>query len=183
MKILKIVLSVVVILIAVLTIVYAYYGGFSTVRINTEEQGGEIFVYTDVTGDYSNTGTYSNEVYYTLLNDYNIETYKGCGIYLDNPKDVDTDKLRSEVGCIVEFKDSTKIEQVKEKYKVKILPKGKYVVSEFPLKGTPSFIVGIMKVYPALEEYYKNNNITVANPAMEIYDVPNEKIIYRIQIQ
>jgi len=181
MKILKIVLFVIIVLVAVFMIVYGYYGGFSKVVINTEDQGGEIFVYMDVTGDYNNTGTYSNEVYYSLLDDYNIETYKGCGIFLDNPKDVEKDKLSSEVGCIVEFKDSTKIEQVKNKYKVKILPKGKYIVSEFSLKGTPSFIVGMMKVYPAIEEYCNKNKITTASPIMEIYDVPNEKIVYRLQ--
>ncbi len=45
-------------------------------------------------------------LYYDLKDNYSIETTKGFGLYYDNPQDVDKDKLRSIVGCIVESKSS-----------------------------------------------------------------------------
>ena len=40
---------------------------------------------------------------------------------------------------------------------------------------------GIMKVYPALDKYLKEHKYS-DSPIMEIYDVPNKKIIYRKEI-
>lgn len=182
MKILKITLLIIVILTIIVLAVYTYYGGFSKVEIRTEQQGGEIFVYDSMTGDYSRSGVYMDSIYHVLLNDYNTETYKGCGIYYDDPQNVEKENLRSEIGCILEPKDSVKIKEISNKYKIKTLPEGKYMVAEFPFKGTISIFVGMMKVYPALEKYYNENDINSSGPIMEIYDIPNGKIIYRAKM-
>jgi len=42
-----------------------------------------------------------------------------------------------------------------------------------------SIIMGIMKVYPALNKYISENNLSEEGFVMEIYDVPGKKIIYR----
>jgi hypothetical protein len=44
-----------------------------------------------------------------------------------------------------------------------------------------SILVGLMKVYPALEKYTKENGYA-GGAIMEIYDVPNKKIIYRQEL-
>jgi len=136
-----------------------------------------------MTGDYAKSGKLSDEVYYALLNDYEIETFKGFGIYYDNPKEVEKSKLRSEIGCIVEKKDTSKLSQIKGEFKIKTHPEKSYLVTEFPFKGKLSVILGIMKVYPAMEKFAKENGYEMDGAVMEIYDVPNKKILYRKEIK
>ena len=40
-----------------------------------------------------------------------------------------------------------------------------------------------MKVYPALNRYIRNYNLSEDGYVMEIYDVPNKRIIYRKEIR
>ena len=180
MKILKIILIVLVAITAIFISVYAYYGGFHSIEFRTKEQGGEILVYEDVVGDYSQTVEIADQVFYSLLNDFNIETFRGFGIYYDNPAEVEASILRSKVGRILEDADSAKMELIGQKFKVKTLPKGTYTMTEFPYKGMMSILVGLMKVYPEMHKQHAKGNIEIDGPIMEIYDVPNKKIIYRI---
>lgn len=180
MKILKIILIIFGALIILFVGIYAYCGGFRKIEIKVENQGGETIVYESVTGDYGNTAEYTNKIYYALMNDEKIETTKGVGVFYDNPQTVDKDKLRSDVGSILDYTDSTIISKLSGKYQIRTLPEGDYIVAEFPLKGGMSFMVGIMKVYPALNKYRKEHGYK-RSPVTEIYDVPNKKIIYRQQ--
>lgn len=123
-----------------------------------------------------------DEIYYTLLNNYDIETYCGFGIYFDNPKNVEKSKLRSEIGCIVEKRDSSKVLQIEEGIQVKTFPVNSYLVTEFPYKGKLSVLFSLMKVYPCINKYLKNNGYNTHGSIMEIYDMKNKKIIYRKEI-
>lgn len=179
----KIVLLILVIILIIILIAYAYYGGFSKVNVFVDEQGGEVCVYESVVGDYSQTAKYTNKIYYDLLNNYKIETYKGFGTFFDNPQKVDKSKLRSDVGCILEPSDDARTGELQAKYKVKTFSRGSYVVAEFPLKGKMSFIFGVFKVYPAIIKFCKMQGYSEDTPVTEIYDVPNKKIIYRKDIK
>ena len=182
MKAIKIILSAVVVIVLLLTAVYAYYGGFSKIEIKEESQGGEVFVFEEAVGDYSQTPDITNKIYYSLLNDFKIETTKGAGIFIDNPQNTDKNKLRSELGCLLDAPaDSATMVKISEKFKIKALPEGKYLVTEFPFKGTMSVFVGIIKVYPAIMDYVEKNNYK-QQPLTEIYDTPGEKTIYRMPL-
>jgi DNA gyrase inhibitor GyrI len=178
MKIIKIIFAIIVAIMALLVIAYAYYGGFQTVTFSEKKQGGEVIVYEEMIGDYSQTPKVQEKIYQTLLNDEKIETTKGFGIYYDHPKKVETSKLRSEVGCIVDGLDSAAMAKLSEKYNVKTLPISDCVVAEFPYKGVPSIFISMMKVYPALEKYCTQQGIR-NETVMEIYDIGNKVIIYR----
>jgi preprotein translocase subunit SecF len=178
MKIMKIVLIILFILVILFFAICSYYGGFKKISFRIESQGGETVVYENVTGDYSQSPKVSDRVYYMLLNDEKVETTKGFGIYYDNPKKVAKDKLRSEIGCIVENLDSATLTRLADKYQVKTLPKSDFVVTEFPLKGKLSALFGILKVYPALEKFNKEYGY-IESPITEIWDIPNKKTIYR----
>ena len=178
MKIMKVILIIFAILMVLLIVIYAYYGGFKKISFRIENQGGEVVVYENITGDYSQSPKVSDRVYYTLLNDEKIETTKGFGIYYDNPKIVAKDKLRSEIGCIVENVDSATLARLAEKYQVKTLPQSEFVVTEFPFKGKLSVLFGVLKVYPALDKFNKQHGY-IESPITEIWDIPNKKTIYR----
>ena len=175
----KVIIVILLVLVVAIVSIYAYFGGFTKVQFKVEEQGGEILVYQDMVGDYKQSGVVMNQIYQTLQKEYKIETYKGFGIYYDNPQEVEKTKLRSEIGCVLEEKDHSKINNLKDKYKIKVFPKQKYVITEFPHKGTLSIIIGIMKVYPALTKYVKEHNYNTKGFVMELYDIPGKKTVYR----
>lgn len=177
----KIALSIIMALIIAIFLVYAYYGGFKSVDFSVKEQGGEVLVYENMIGDYSQSPVVSDRVYYALLNDYGVVTTKGFGIYYDNPREVEKSKLRSEIGCIVENADSVTLDKLSGKFQIKTLAYKKYITTEFPFKGKLSVMLGLMKVYPALDKYAKAHQYA-ASPIMEIYDIPNKKIIYRKEV-
>lgn len=178
----KTALIIIAIVILSLVFVCVYYGAFKTISPKIKKCGGETLVFEKVTGHYKQSGEVSDRVYNKLIKDYNIETTKGFGLYFDNPKEVEESKLRSEVGCILERKDTSKLEDISKDFLVGTCPNEDYIVAEFPFKGKMSIIFGIMKVYPALNKFAEENGYSINSPVMEIWDVPNKKTIYRKKI-
>lgn len=178
----KIVIIVSISIVVICLLVYAYYGGFKSLKIQIAEQGGEIVVYDSIIGDYRQSGVVMDKIYYSLLNDFKVETYKGYGKYFDDPQNVEKSKLRSEAGCIIEIKDTNKIAFISKTFKNKELSKQKYIVTEFPYKGKLSVLLSITKVYPALIKFAEKNGLVSNGAITEIYDIPNKKIVYRKEL-
>ncbi len=182
MKTSRIIFGIILTLILVLVAIYAYYGGFSKIDIEIKQGGGETLVYRSVKGDYTKTGKVMDDVYEILLSEYEIETYKGFGIYYDNPAEVATEELRADVGCILPEEHADKINMLESEFKVETAPFGDFLVTEFPYRGQLSFMVGVMKVYPAMARYVEKEGFNPSTPVMEIYDIPGKIIIYRKEI-
>lgn len=178
----KIILIVLGVLIIAGVTFYGYYGGFIKPKISIITSGGETLIYEKIEGDYKQSGVIMDKIYYSLLNEDQIETYKGFGIYYDNPQKVAVDKLRSEAGCILEEKDLAKLPELKKKYAIRIFPTTKYLVTEFPYKNKISVLFSLMKAYPALNKFALENHFSDDSAVMEIYDIPNKRIIYRKMI-
>jgi hypothetical protein len=181
-RIMKTIIIGVILTLLVLALAYlSYIGVFHSVAVHEREVGPFILVYEEYTGDYKNTPRITEEIYTSLLEEDGIETYKGFGIYFDNPREVPAEYLRSEVGCILEPGDYEKIGLLRERYHIKEYPHTQAMVAEFPFRSRWSVIAGIMKVYPALERYRKEHDYPEA-AVMEIYDVSNKRIQYIIMI-
>ena len=178
----KVVLIVLITIISTLIIFYAYYGGFKKINITISKSGGETLIYEKIKGDYRQTGVIMDKLYYSLLNEDSIKTFKGFGVYYDNPQKVEKSELRSEAGCVIEKKDFDKLPILENKYTIRTYPEKEYITTEFPYKGKMSVIFSIMKVYPALRKYAKQNGYDEESSVMEMYDVPNKKIFYRKEI-
>ena len=175
-------LIVLAILIIALVAFYTYYGGFKKIDVSVSKSGGEVLIYEKIQGDYKQSGVIMDKIYYALLNEDNIETFKGFGIYYDNPQKVETSELRSEAGCVLEKKDIEKLPVLENKYSIRTFPEKEYIITEFPYKGKASIFFGIMKVYPALNKFVALNGYKENTPVMELYDIPNNKIIYRKEL-
>ena len=176
MKIALIILGLIVVIIAAL---FIYYGGLRRVDFSIAKQGGETLVYVEQTGDYSKSAGPIDKMYYSLLNEEGIETFRGFGIYYDNPRKVEKNRLRSEVGNILEDPYPAILEKLEGRYNIKTLPEKEYIVTEFPYRGKLSIMMGIMKVYPAMNRFVKENGFDEDGWVMEIYDIPGKKIVYR----
>jgi hypothetical protein len=179
MKVMKLIFLILGLLILGLLSYLLYLGAFRSINVEIKEQGGETIVYEEMTGDYSQSAKLMDEIYDDLLVKENIETYKGFGIYYDNPKKVETAQLRSEVGCILEPKNLKSVESLSKKYNVKTFPIQDYLTAEIPFKGKWSIFVGIFRVYPQFDKYAIENKLDKEGEVIEIYDVPNKKIYYR----
>jgi len=175
----KILFITVIVIVGILIGIYAYLGGFTKVEVRIEEQGGEVLVYENMKGDYKNTGKVLEKIYYSLLNDDKIETYKGFGYYLDNPDEVSKEDLRSEIGVILEPKDYDKIPELEKKYLVRTFPKKEYIVTEFPYKNMASIYMNIIKAYPAVFAFFDKGGYQWDGGTLEIYDMPAKKTFFR----
>ena len=83
------ILNAIVCILIICVVVYAYYGGLKKLKIEIDEQSEEFLIYDTIAGDYRQSGGVMDKIYYSLLNDFKIETYKGYGKYFDNPKKVE----------------------------------------------------------------------------------------------
>jgi len=181
MKILYGILIFLVAIFAALAIYLGQYGLFATVKAGEVEKPAYWLAYKVHKGDYRLSGQVMDEVYNSLLNDHQIETTKGFGLYFDNPQEVSTDQLRSVVGCIIENEQQALQLSLNSDLSVAQFPASKVVQATFPYRGEPSIALGIFKVYPVLmtEIYEKKYDM---KPIMEIYDQPNEVIEYSMSL-
>lgn len=181
MRIVGIIIIIIAVIVVISLVALSRYGLFSSVSISERIVGPYTLVYKKHIGEYKNVGPVMDELYHDLKDSYAIETTKGFGLYYDNPQEVDKDKLRSIVGCIVEGRSVEDLIKVGNKYGVKEYPSSKSVVAEFLYKGKMSIIIGVFKVYPKLSAYIKEHKYA-QTPIMELYDQPNEKIKYILSI-
>lgn len=181
------ILGIIILTLFVLGLSYLIYlDAFSTVVFKEEMKGPFKIVYKEHIGPYEKVGPTMDALYNELIND-EIETSRGIGLYYDNPQEVEKSKLRAKVGSIIEEKDYENLEALSEKYEVLDLASQKYLVAEFPFKNKMSFMIGVFKVYPALNKYVKDNNLHMPeigeNAIIEIYDIPNAKTYYLMPIK
>lgn len=155
---------------------------FKKLKFNVVEVGGDILVYDNIKGDYRQSKGVMDKIYNSLLDKDKVETFQGFGIYYDNPQKVAKEELKSEAGCVLPQKYAGRVEELSKKYKIKIPDKEIMITTEFPFKGGLSVIFSIMKVYPALKKYAESKSYNPDTYVMEIYDVPNKKIMYRMKI-
>lgn len=144
--------------------------------------GPYTLAYEAYTGAYSTVGPVMDKIYNGLIEDAQIKTDKGFGIYYDDPATVAADQLRSDIGVIIDDQYASELFRLQGKYTSKTRNKQKALVVEFPYKSQLSIIAGVMKVYPELKKYILANNISM-NPMMEIYDKTNKKIFYLMPIK
>ncbi len=177
----KILIALLVVAVIILGI-YAYFGGFTSLDFKITQAGGETIVYKELIGDYGKTGEMMTAISEDLISDYGITTTQNIGIYYDDPELVEKDKLRSDIGCIININDQNKLDQLQKNYSLKQTPQTEYLITKIPFKGFFSIMVGIFKVYPAMEKYLDKNKMSDDGPITEIYDTQNKEIIYRKEI-
>ena len=164
-------------LLSIMLIVLTRMGLFSKNPIVEKKVGPLLLAYVKHVGDYKNVGSKMDSLFWDLTDNYGIETTKGFGLYYDKPSEVETEKLRSIAGCILEHVAPDDLLRIKQKYCVAEFPESQSVVAEFPYRGKLSILLGMLKTYPRLHAYIQDNGHSSA-PIMEIYDQPNEKIEY-----
>ena len=164
------------ILIASAVLSLAYYGLFTRIEIRETEMGPYFIAYEKYQGEYQKIGPVFSKLYYRLMND-NLDSKQGLGIYFDNPKIVEKNKLRSIAACIVDAGNPKNKTVLEKKYLTGIIPQSLCAVAEFPYRGNLSVVFGVMKVYPKLNAWLKEKQYPDM-PLLELYDQQAGKIYY-----
>ncbi|MFC1501142.1 hypothetical protein ACFL58_01675 [Elusimicrobiota bacterium] len=182
MKILKWILTALAVAATGLMVFLWYMDMFSKPVISERVIGPYTIAYEDYMGPYKNTGKVFETVYNNLMAD-GIETTKGLGIYYDDPQKVPAEKLRSRCGSVVEENDIPKLMLMEKKYNIATINQAQSVVIEFPIKNNLSYMMGPMKNYPVLTKYAKAREYQLNSLAYELYDIPNKKIYFIMEIK
>jgi hypothetical protein len=180
MKIIKIILSILLILIIGILIFGWVNGLFTPVTVIEKEEGGYKLAGMEYVGAYKNAGKFMNEVEMKLKN-AGLECKKGFGIYYDDPKTTPEEKCRSFVGGVLEGNDYSKIPDLESVgFKVDSIDIASSMVVEFPIKSDFSYMIGPMKAYPAISKQIMEKGYKV-NVSLEVYNKPEKKIVYIMQ--
>jgi hypothetical protein len=180
MKIIKITLMMIVGAAIIILLTGWYMGYFDHINVAEKEEGGYKVIGVNVIGPYANVAKDMENVN-KQIKDMGVVSTKGFGIYYDDPKMVSAEKCRSFVGNIIEEKDFELVSKLKpEGLQIDSIPKTKSLVAEFPIKNSLSYMIGPMKVYPELSKHMSEKGYETAL-SVEIYDIPNKKIIFMMQ--
>jgi len=181
MKILKWFLFVIILFALLIAGYLAYLGVFNSLTVSEKVMDPYTIAAERFVGPYSKTGEVFNKVHSTLRI-AGVNGTLGLGIYYDDPQTVPADKLRSDCGEVINPKDTVKLKIFKE-LKIMTINKSRAVITEFTIKSPLSYMVGPMKAYPALVAYIQKNNLKINSAMYEIYDMPENKIIYVVPIK
>lgn len=147
---------------------YVHLGVSRNVEIEVGERGPLYLLYKNHLGAYHQIGPTIDEVERWARSN-SIHCPQTFGEFLDDPKAMDQDRLRSRAGCLL----SAKLTSPPGEFTYEERPAQKYVIAKF--EGSPS--IGPFKVYPKVQKFIEDNRMsTPSNPVIEIYTVNGAKV-------
>lgn len=145
---------------------FGYFAKVTFQKCNTEPM---IFVYEKFIGPSQNVIKVIDDLYFDLLDKASVDTFKNIGVYYDTPHAISMQKCRSVVGCLLEKDDYKLLDDLKEKYKVVEIPSAECVTASYPFRSPLSISVAILRVYPKMKRFLKQESIG-ETPVVEVYD-------------
>lgn len=149
--------------------VYIYVGGYKPVVTEIADVGPMKVVYKENLGAYHKIMTVLNEV-----ETWAKENGEACkltfGEYLDNPKIVAEDRLRSNGGCVVEKTWNTGLPTG---FIYREIPRRLYLTAVF--EGAPS--IGPLKVYPKADSIMQREGHKPNGAVIETYEILSPKAV------
>jgi hypothetical protein len=135
------------ILCAVLFVYLVYMGALRSVRIVEREEGPFLFIYREVQGTgQGQIGKVTTELH-ADLESAGVTTMRPFDLF--QPPD---SELPNQIGFVIPESDSAKLVSLKGATQ-RTIPRQLYMATDFPFRNRLSFVVGYVKVNPALAEY------------------------------
>ena len=127
-----------------------YMGALRTVRIAESEEGPFFFVYREVPGqDQGAIGRVTTELH-DKLTVANVKNFKPFDVFYPAES-----KRASEIGFVVNESDVSMMQAQDKSVFYRVVQRQRFMTCMFPFKNRASFIIGYIKVNPALEEHRK----------------------------
>lgn len=144
----------------------AYYVGyFKSVTIH--EMGPKKFVLIGIKhyGAYHKIVEKIQKVE-SQIKDLGGDCHESFGIYLDDPAQVEQERLRSFGGCIIQDASWIK-DHLTQLSQFQVAEWGAAQLIEAYFEGSPG--VGPLKVYPKVSDYVKSRKLKLENSVLELY--------------
>lgn len=151
---------------------YIYLGFSKPVTVEVTRFPAMTLIYKEHIGAYHKIGPVIESVE-KALQDRGVRCSATFGEYLDDPNEVDEDRLKSYGGCVFfessEFIDNLELENGLQK---KHIEERKVVMARF--QGSPS--IGPMKVYPKIDEVVHDQRLARNGAVIEIYEIQGDQV-------
>jgi len=148
---------------------FLYLGAYKEVVARVEIYPTLHLVYRDHTGAYHKIGEVLQEME-TQAKKLGLNCSKTFGRFLDDPQTTDPDRLRSQVGCVLETSIANqKLQQMDAKYLE--IPSQKYIYGRF--QGSPA--ISPFVVYPELLKLAEENRLSTKAKNIEIYEIDRDQ--------
>ena len=145
---------------------FYFYLGFSKEVINQGIVEDKFYVLgTSHVGPYHKINALITEVE-TWTKENNIPCPLTFGLFLDDPKISEENRLRSEVGCLTKTPVYESYTEKSTKYFVKQLPNKRFL--KFSFSGSPA--ISPFVVYPKAEEWFQKTNYKQDKFVLEVYE-------------
>lgn len=151
-----------------------YAGMFDKLSLEIAEVGPYPIVYREHKGPYDGVKFALHDVYQYLKTRRMQWTTKGIGIFYDDPQTVKPQDLRSIAGYVTD----TLLTNLAAPYKSQILPKTRAIVGTFRIRSFLSNFTGTEKYYSAKADFAKKNNLVLAGPVIELFDMGARRVFY-----
>lgn len=149
-----------------------HLGVFKPVYIEPIDLPSFTLVFVENFGPYHKLGPKFSEVE-TKMKNLGFNCKKTFGRYLNDPNQMEENRLKAQVGCLFETDNLTPENRAlfqAENLQVETTPAQKYVKANFA--GSPS--ISPYKIYPKVEDYFSKLNLPKPI-GIEVYEVLNEK--------
>ncbi len=141
-----------------LTLLWAYYGGFSSPAPIVRAEAGPFHVaYIRHVGSYKKIGDVLKKLN-KEIEAAGIKDYRVGGIYYDMPAIAGEDRCRSDAIAVLKPEQLEKLKG-HAVLKTKTIERREYLQTVFPFRGMFSMVAGVMKVYPMFTKYSLENKL------------------------
>lgn len=156
-------------------------GRFAPVVIEEKGMGSYVVAYQEFVGPYDAVDTVLDKVSEALAED-SVSSSLGMGIFYDDPSVVASDKLKSNVGYVINEEDAGDHDD----YDVSVFVAGESIVTSFPYRNSFSHVLAPMKIVPLLQAYLEEHeyegNLYEDYSVIELYDMEKGEIIFVISL-
>lgn len=145
------------------------------VKVSEQAFGPFSTLYFEAVGPYHEVAQHIMDIE-DFAKSHHLICTRTFGHYLDDPRGIDHERLRSHVGCLFDSQqDFSEITALKEfqdkKYRIGQVKFDQYVIGSF--EGSPA--MGALKVYPKIFRLAAEKNLQLNDKAFEIYEVKSSK--------
>ncbi len=150
--------AIIVFAIAALGALYTWLGGLLRIEIEKGTFGPAEIVFATYRGPYQDIG----EAWAAFQADWEaagLETCDALAVYLD-PPDTAPEKLRSVIACRIDALPADQSARLRDRFASFTLPGTTAYLASFPYRNNLSYMLGPMKVYPAMEKRLAEDGVT-----------------------
>ena len=141
------------VVLAALTGLYAWLGGFERIEVSKGGWGPAEIMFATHRGPYKNIGE-SWAAFEEAWTAAGLDACDGLAVNLD-PPETDPAALRSILGCRIDALDEATKTKMADAFPTAILPATEAYLARFPYKNELSYVLGPLKVYPAMRKRFE----------------------------